>query len=166
MSLGLIPLCFIVDYIVNINGASSRDVTIFMLVIINYSLPFYYRREQTPTLISLVAFYVISIMGAFLVLLTSAGWVILIVVVLLFVYPVTAITTKYGDETYDKIDEEQKDIKGVQLLATPTQRKINTHNIYDTVILIVVGILFLLAKEHFEERFDMINKVTQETEKR
>jgi len=150
MTLALIPLCFIVDSIVSLEGSSYNDATVFMLVILNYTQPFYNRREQTPTIVTLMAFYVVSILGAFLILAASMGWVIFIVMILLFVYPATTVTTKYGDEVYEKTDEEIKKIEGVQLLATKTQRETNMHHVYDTVILLVVGVLFLLAREHLQ----------------
>ena len=156
LTLALIPLCFIVDFIVS--DDNSRDATVFMLVITSYSMPFFYRRTQTPTFVSLVAFYVVSIVGAFVILFNSMGWVILIVIVLAFVYPATTITTPYGKDIYKKIDEEEKEIKGVQLIATPSQREINKSHVFDTFIFIVVGILFLLAKDHFIERYEMIHE--------
>ena len=159
LTLALIPLCFIVDFIVG--SENHRDVTVFMLVLVSYSMPFFYRRTQTPTLASLIAFYVVSIIGAFVIFFSSVGWVILVVLILTFVYPATTIPTPYGKDVYEKIDKEQKKVKGFKkLFATPSQREINNSNILDTFIFIVVAILFLLLKEHFVERYEMIHENT------
>ena len=161
-TLALIPLCFIVEYIVD--SENHRNVTVFMLVLVSYSMPFFYRRTQIPTSISLITFYIISIVGAFIILFNGAGWAILVVIILTFVYPATTITTKYGKDIYEKIDKEEKEKKGIaKLFATSSQREINMSNIFDTFIFIVVAILFLLLKEHFVERYKMINK-SQKTE--
>ena len=158
LTLALIPLCFVVDFIVG--DSNHKDATVFMLVIMSYSMPFYYRRTQIPTLASLIAFYVVSIVGAVVILFGGVGWVILVVIVLAFLYSATTILTKYGKEMDEKIDKEKQEIKGMQLIAIPAQREINKSHIYDTFIFIVLAILFLLAKEHFTQRYDMIHKDT------
>jgi len=158
LTLALIPLCFIVDYIVGTQN--NRNLTLFMLMIISYSMPFYYRRTDIPTLASLIAFYIISIVGAVIILFGGAAWVILLVIVLAFVYPATTISTPYGKEISEKIEQEKEEIKGVQFIATPSQREINKSHILDTFIFIVVAILFLLAKDHFIQRYEMMHENT------
>jgi ABC-type amino acid transport system permease subunit len=158
MSLLLIPLCFIVDFIVGLGGNSHNGGMLFVLIPLNYTEPFFYRRLLIPTYISVIAFYVISILGAFLILFTSLGWGILVIIVLKYIYPFTTIPTEYGIDISKTIDEEEKDIKGIQFLATKSQRKLNTHGMYDTIIVIIFFVLFILAKEHIEDRYEMIEK--------
>lgn len=147
ITLLFIPLCFIVDYITSLN-TNTTNATVFMLVIFNYSVPFFSRREEIPTIFTLYAFYFISILGAFLILYTSMAWILLVILVLRIVYPMTTVTTEFGTKIYDKTDDELKDVKGIQLLATKTQRETNTRAIYDYVIFIVVGVLFLFVRDY------------------
>lgn len=156
----LIPLCFIVDYIVDLGGNDEGDSVVFILVIFSYSLFFFLRRNATPTLLSLVAFYIISIIGAGIIALSDTVLLVMGVIFLLDTsLAYTMVVTKKGDEVYSKIDEEEKHQKGIEkLIATPTQQKENGKWIIDFIIFIVVGVVFLLLRDHFIERHEMIQK--------
>lgn len=143
----LIPLCFIVDYIVDMAGNDDGGWIVFVLIIFSYSLFFFLRRNATPTILSVVSFYIISILGAGFILLTSGGWVVLVIFALNLSLAKTMIVTKAGKEVYLQLENEEKEQKGIKkLIATPTEQKENLKWIIDAAIFIVTGVVFLLCR--------------------
>lgn len=163
----LIPLCFIVDYIVDLGGNDDGGSVVFILVILCYSFIFFLRRNASSTLLTIVALYGISIIGAVIIAFSGEVMLILLLLaVLYFAMSKTMVVTQKGEEVYEKIDDEKKDRKGLgKLFATPSEQKENLNWIIDFVIFIVIGVVFLLLKDHFTERYEMIENMNSPKEK-
>lgn len=156
----LIPLAFIVYYIFSINFSEDTSGSlVFVLVIINFTSFFYNRRDYNYFILSVVAFYVVTIIGAIIITMFEQAWMLLFLIwTLFFTLSLTSTLTESAQMSAEKIKEEKTKRKALgKVFATPTQRVDNANYLKDTFAFIVVAIIVFLVYQHISTRYEQIH---------
>jgi len=166
-----IPLSFILHQIFSFSFSQNKaGGLIFVLWFMSFSNFFYSRHYENYFVLTIVVYSVVAIVGAVIMGLLHQEWMILFLIfALYFTKALTSQTTEYGQEIDEKIEEEESQRSGLgKFISTPTDRVVITRNLKDTFIFIVVGVLVLLAYQHFSDRYEKMveyNKMIEERSK-
>jgi len=167
----LIPLSFILYQIFNYSfGENKAGGLVFVLVLMSFTNFFYARHYDNYFVLTIVAYSVVAILGAAIMALLNQEWMIIFLIfALYFVKAFTSRTTDYGAEIDKKIEEEETQRTGLgKLISTPTQRAVNTQNLKDTALFIVVAVVAFFAYDYFSNNYEQMveyNKIIEERSK-
>jgi len=150
-TLAMMPLSYIMYYILKLNLIYDKASGILgVLILLSFSQFFFFRRNYIYRLSTILLFYCIGLIGAFIVSYTQAIWLLLFFLYAFYLALVSSSTfTDRGEKLDLSIKKEKKNRPWYKwIIAVPSQQIENKLLSIDIAIFFVVVILALLVRDY------------------